>query len=60
LELGVDIRFLKPAHLGDVLDLEAVVKQRLESRRVVVLDFAFRRNSTLIASGVITAMICEL
>lgn len=60
LELGVEIRFLKPAHLGDVLELEAVVKQRLESRRVVLLEFAFRRQDTPIASGTVTVMICAL
>ncbi len=60
LELGVEIRFLKPAYLGDVLELDAVVTQRLESRRVVVLDFAFGRQDTAIANGRVTVMICPL
>src|SRR5689334_9206808 len=60
LELGVEIRFLKPTYVGDVLDLEAVVKERLESRQVVVLHFAFRREATAVARGVVSVMICNV
>ncbi len=60
LELGVEIRYRKPAYLDDVLELEAVVKQRLESRRVVLLEFVFRRQDTPIASGTVTVLICDL
>ena len=59
LELGVDIHFIKPAYLNDVLELEAVVKERLESRQVAVLQFAFRRESAIVANGRITVMICN-
>jgi 3-hydroxybutyryl-CoA dehydratase len=59
LELGLEIRFLKPAYLGDVLDLEATVKGRLESRNVVQLNFHFRRERIAIASGTVSIMICE-
>src|SRR5580704_1499499 len=59
LELGVEIRFLKPAYLGDVLDLEATVKERLESRSVVVLGFHFSRERKAIARGEVSVMICD-
>src|SRR5262249_51377518 len=60
LELGVEIKFVKPTYAGDVLDLEATVRERLESRRVVVLRFVFRRGGTTVARGVISVMICDV
>ena len=60
LELGVEIRFVKPVYLGDVLELEAAVQERLESRRVVVLAFNFKRQATTVAKGVVSVMICDL
>lgn len=60
LELDVEIHFVKPTYVGDVLELEATVKERLESRQVVVLQFRFRRETTLIANGRVTVMICNL
>ena len=60
LELGVQINFVKPTYVGDVLDLEAEVKERLESRRVVVLQFRFLRDATMVANGRVTVMICDL
>ena len=60
LELGVEIHFIKPTYVGDVLELEATVKERLESRRVAVLQFRFRRETTTVANGRITVMICDL
>jgi 3-hydroxybutyryl-CoA dehydratase len=60
LELGVDIRFILPTFAGDVLSLEAVVKERLESRRVVVLQFRFLREGTMVANGRVQVMICEM
>src|SRR5215472_9682869 len=59
LELGTEIHFVQPAYLGDVLDLEAVVKERLESRRVIVLQYRFRRAAAVVANGRITVMICD-
>ncbi|MGH9905570.1 MAG: MaoC/PaaZ C-terminal domain-containing protein [Pyrinomonadaceae bacterium] len=41
LLLACDIRYLKPCYLGDKLRLKAKVTQKLESRRVVVLDISF-------------------
>jgi acyl dehydratase len=60
LELGVEIRFILPTYAGDVLTLEAVVKERLESRRVVVLQYRFLRESTMVANGRVSVMICNL
>jgi 3-hydroxybutyryl-CoA dehydratase len=60
LELGVDISFVKPTYCGDVLTLHAVVKERLESREVLVLHFRFLRHHTVVAKGRISAMICPV
>jgi 3-hydroxybutyryl-CoA dehydratase len=60
LELGVEIRFILPTYSGDILTLEAVVKERLESRKVVVLQFRFLRETTMVANGRVTVMICNL
>jgi 3-hydroxybutyryl-CoA dehydratase len=60
LELGVDIRFVEPTYAGDVLVLEAVVKERLESRRVVVLHYRFLRGSTVVANGKVSVMLCNV
>ena len=43
LELGVDIQFVTPFYKDDSLLLEAVVKERLEVRKVVLLAFRFLR-----------------
>jgi 3-hydroxybutyryl-CoA dehydratase len=60
LELGVEIHFVKPTYVNDVLELEAIVKERLESRQVVVLQFRFQREATMVANGRVTIMICDL
>ena len=60
LELGVEIRFLKPTYAGDVLELEATVKERLESRRVVVMHFVFRREGMAVARGLVSVMLCDV
>jgi 3-hydroxybutyryl-CoA dehydratase len=60
LELGVEIHFVKPTYMNDVLELEATVKERLESRQVVVLQFRFQRETTMVANGRVTVMICNL
>lgn len=38
LLLAVDLRFSQPSYLGDVIRLESLVSQKLDSRQVVVLD----------------------
>lgn len=60
LELGVEIHFVKPTYAGDVVALEAAVEERLEARKVVVLRFRFLRQTTIVAKGRITVMICDL
>ena len=60
LELGVEIHFVKPTYVKDVVELEAIVKERLESRKVVVLQFRFRREAEMVANGRVTVMICDL
>jgi acyl dehydratase len=58
--LGVDIRFIKTTHVGDVLTLEAVVKERLESRQVAMLQYRFLREATVVANGRVNVMIVNL
>jgi 3-hydroxybutyryl-CoA dehydratase len=60
LELGVEIHFVQPTYLGDVLNLQATVEERLESRRVVVLRFKFMRDQTMVAKGRVSIMICNV
>jgi 3-hydroxybutyryl-CoA dehydratase len=60
LEWGVEIGFVKPAYVGDVLKLHAAVKQRLECNKVVTLHFRFLRESVIVAKGLVSVMICDL
>ena len=60
LELGVEIRFLKPTYVGDALELHATVKERLESRKVVVLHFVFKRQGIAVARGIVSVMLCNV
>jgi 3-hydroxybutyryl-CoA dehydratase len=45
LLLAVDIRFAKPSYLGDVINLEVVVRQKLDARRVIIVDATFTNKS---------------
>lgn len=60
LELGVDIEYVKPTHIGDVVVLDATVKERLEASNVLVLRFKFLRDTTVVARGRVTIMICDV
>ena len=60
LELAVDMNFDKPTYVGDELELHAVVKERLESRKVVVLRFRFLRGREMVAHGKVSIMMCDL
>ena len=60
LELGVDIQYVKPTHIGDVVMLDATVKERLEASNVLVLQFKFLREATVVARGRVTIMICDV
>lgn len=51
LWLSVDLRYLAPTYLGDVLNLRAVVAQKVESQRVLVLNIIIRNQT----QGVISA-----
>ena len=56
----MEIQFVKPTYLGDVLQLEATVEERLESRQVVVLQFRFMRDKTMVAKGRVSIMLCNV
>jgi hypothetical protein len=43
-----------------VVRLEATVKERLESKHVVVLQFRFMREKTMVAKGRVSILICNL
>ena len=59
LLLAVDLRFSQPSYLGDIIRLETVVSQKMDSRHIVILD-ATMTNLTqnhLAARGRIQVMI---
>jgi acyl dehydratase len=61
LLLSVDLRFANPSYLGDAIRLAAVVSQKMDARRIVVLD-ATLSNTTrdcLAARARIQVMIQE-
>jgi len=39
--LAVDIRYLKPCYVGERLRMHGEITQKLESRRVVVMEVAW-------------------
>jgi len=41
LLLSVDLRFLQPSCLGDVIRLESIVTQKFDARNVVIMDVTF-------------------
>jgi 3-hydroxybutyryl-CoA dehydratase len=45
LLLSVDLRYAQPTYLGDVIVLEAIVNQKLDANRVVVLDVIFKNQT---------------
>ena len=53
LLLAVDLRFSQPSFLGDALQLEATVSQKLDSQNVIVLDVTFKNQTrnTIAARG---------
>jgi acyl dehydratase len=61
LLLSVDLRFANPSYLGDAIRLASVVSQKMDARRIVVLD-ATLSNTTrdyLAARARIQVMIQE-
>ncbi|MCE9608904.1 MAG: hypothetical protein K8R23_01625 [Chthoniobacter sp.] len=59
LLLAVDLRFSQPSFLGDVIRLEAVVVQKLDARKVLVLDTIFTNltRDSVAARGRIQVML---
>jgi acyl dehydratase len=45
LLLAVDIRFAQPCYLGDLIDLEAIVRQKMDALRVITLDMTFTNKT---------------
>jgi len=61
LLLSVDIRYSNPSYLNDRLRLEAELVQKLDARRVVVMDFQFtnRTRDWMAAKGRAQVMLAE-
>lgn len=61
LLLSADLRYAQPTYLGDVILLEAVVNQKLDANRVVVLDviFANQTRKCTAARGRVSVMVKE-
>jgi len=57
--LAVDLRYHQPAFMGDDVELTVKVKQRLESRNVLLLQVSFARcqDKTVLADGKVTVMV---
>jgi acyl dehydratase len=51
LWLSVDLRYLAPTYLGDDLNVQAVVGQKVESQNVLVLNIIIRNQT----QGIVTA-----
>jgi len=61
LLLAVDLRFAQPSFLGDLIRLEAVVSQKLDARRVIMLDVSFQNvtRNCLAARGRVQVLLRE-
>lgn len=59
LLLAVDLRYAKPCYLGDVIHLETVVTQKMDSRRVVAFDITMTNTTQnhMAARGRIQVMV---
>ena len=59
LLLSVDLRFAQPSYLGDVIRLEAVVRQKMDSQEIVILDVTLNNltRKLLAARGRIQVMV---
>lgn len=58
LLLAVDLRFLQPSYLGDKLQLVAETSQKVDAKKVIVLDVVFKNLSqnTIVARGRVQVM----
>jgi acyl dehydratase len=61
LLLSVDLRFANPSYLGDTICVEAVVSQKMDAQKVIVLDAALTNTTRncLAARGRIQVMLKE-
>ena len=61
LLLSADLRFSNPSHLGDTIRVAAVVSQKMDARKIVVLDATLTNltRSHLAARGRMQVMIKE-
>ena len=61
LLLSVDLRFSNPSYLGDSIQIAAVVSQKMDAQKVVVLDVALTNTTRncLAARGRIQVMVKE-
>ena len=59
LELAVDIRYLKPCYLGDEIRLQGTIAQKMDSRRVLVMDVIYhnRTQDVIVARARVQAAI---
>lgn len=59
LLLAVDLRFVQPSYLGDVIRLEAEVSQKLDANNVVVLNVTFQNvtRNCIAARGRVQVMV---
>ncbi len=61
LLLSVDLRYANPSYLGDVITIDAVVSQKMDVQKVVVLDITLTNNTrhSLAARGRVQVMVKE-
>ena len=61
LLLSVDLRFAQPSYLGDIIRMDTVVSQKMDARKIIVLDATLANESQnhLAARGRIQVMIRE-
>lgn len=62
LLLAADLRFSQPSYLGDAIRLEAVVVQKLDARKVVILDATLKNltRDSIAARGRIQVMLRDM
>jgi len=62
LLLAVDLRYLQPSYLGDELQLTAGVTQKLDAKKVIILDLVFQNltQKTIAARGRAQVMLRDL
>ena len=61
LELAVDVRFSKPCYLSDFIQLEAVVGQKMDAKKLLILDVTLKNltQKNLAGRGRVQVMVFE-